>query len=116
MDVLDALMGLPIAMPIDLASLTERERHALPRIPDGTVDESAGTIVRRVVAPLIVDFALVPARNWKTGLRKAGAFAPFCARAITWRPCPPDLDDTMMQATFSGIGTYTGHTATTPGN
>ncbi|SMD27627.1 hypothetical protein [Kibdelosporangium aridum] len=102
--VLDALMGLPVGLPVAVHDLSERERHLLQRVPHGVVDYDGRNVVRRAVAPLSVRFAMVTARSWREGLRKAGQFAPFCARAMLLPATPSDVDDACAQASFYGVG------------
>src|SRR6266511_3082371 len=58
-DILDLLMGLPVPMK----SLTRRERSALRSAPPGAVSSADGEVTREAVAPVAVDFAIVPART-----------------------------------------------------
>lgn len=105
-DVLDALMNLPMGLPVAVGELTDRERRLLRRAPRGAVEEDAGHILRHAVAPISVRFAMIAARSWREGLVKAGRFAPFCARSMLLPAAPADLDDARMQASFYGIGIY----------
>lgn len=101
---LDALMNIPVGVPVDGRALSERERRLLQRLPRGAVETDGSRLVRRAVAPLLVTFAIVGARSWQEGLVKAGRFAPFCARAMLLATPPSDLDDAAVQASFYGIG------------
>jgi hypothetical protein len=103
-DVLELLLGLPIASAVPVASLTRRERAALGRSPCGAVSVHDGQIVRHAVAPVTVELALVAASNWREGLEVAGRFAPFCSRAMVLRRRPADPADAEMQAGFYGVG------------
>ncbi|WP_370945335.1 hypothetical protein AB5J62_40640 [Amycolatopsis sp. cg5] len=103
--VLDALMGLPVGVPVSEADLNGREQQLLRRAPGGIVEcDAGGRLVRRAIAPMSVRFALVAASTWREGLRKAGRFAPFCARAMLLATPPADLEDARAQASFYGIG------------
>jgi hypothetical protein len=101
---LDALMNLPVGIPVNAHEMTERELRLLRRAPRGVVEDDGVRLVRRVVAPVSVRFAIVGARTWQEGLVKAGRFAPFCARAMLLSRPPTDLDDAAVQASFYGIG------------
>jgi hypothetical protein len=103
-DVLELLLGLPIATPVPAASLTRRERIALDRASRGGVSVCCEQVIRHAVAPVTVELALVAARNWRYGLEAAGRFAPFCARATMLRRRPVDLADVQLQAGFYGVG------------
>lgn len=104
LDVLDVLMGLPIGSPVTVDSLTDRERKLLSRAPQSAVDHDDQHVVRRAVAPLTARFAVVAARDWKVGLKRADRFAPFCERAVLLPALPADVDDLRVRASFSGCG------------
>jgi hypothetical protein len=103
-DVLELLLGLPIAMPVLAASLTRRERAALKLAPRGAVSVCDGQVTRLALAPVAVELALVAAYTWRDGLEVAGRFTPFCARAVVLRRRPADLADVLLQAGFYGVG------------
>jgi hypothetical protein len=102
--VLDAMMGLPVGIPIAAGCVPQREHRQLARAPRGAVDHDGGHLVRRAVAPVAVSFAVVRARRWPQGLVAAGRFAPFCARAVVLPAAPVDLDQASVQAAFWGVG------------
>lgn len=103
-DVLELLLGLPIAMPVPAASLTRRERAALKLAPRDAVSVCDGLVTRHALAPVAVELALVAACTWRDGLEVAGRFTPFCARAVVLRRRPADLADVLLQAGFYGVG------------
>ena len=103
-DVLELLLGLPVAVSVPVASLTCRERLALDPASRGAVSVWDGQVTRHAVAPVAVELALVAARNWRDGLEAAGRFAPFCARAMVLRRRPADLAEVQLQAAFYGVG------------
>lgn len=103
-EILDALMGLPIGLSISWNELTNAERSLLDRAPSGAIERRSGQIVRRAVAPVSVLFAVVAANDWHAGLRRAGQFAPFCTRAMLLPTLPADWEDARTQASYFGIG------------
>lgn len=103
-DVLELLLGLPVAIPVPVDSLTCRERAALDRASRDAVSVCSGYVTRHAMAPVTVELTLVAARNWRNGLEAAGRFAPFCARAMVLRRQPTDLADVQLQAGFYGVG------------
>ena len=103
-DVLELLLGLPVGIPVPVASLTRREQAALVVAPPGSVVVRDGEATRQVVPPVTVDLALVAARSWRSGLTMAGRFAPFAARAMVLRRRPADLAEVRLQAGFYGVG------------
>ena len=102
--MLDALMGLPAGLPISRNELTNGERTLVDRAPSGSIERRGGQVIRWAVAPVSVLFAVVAANDWHVGLRRAGQFAPFCARAILLPALPGDWEDARTQASYFGIG------------
>lgn len=103
-DVLDLLMDLPLGLPVPIKSLTLWERSALRSAPPGAVSIAAGEVTREAVAPVAVDFAIVPARTWRAGLETAGRFAPFCMRIMVLNRRPRNESDVRVEASFYGVG------------
>ena len=103
-DVLRVLLGLPLGEPVPRAALTVAERSALRAVSQGVGSFDDSCVIRHVVPPLEVALALVPARSWRSGLERAGRFAPFCPRAMVLGVPPRDLDDLYMETGFYGIG------------
>jgi hypothetical protein len=103
-DILRLLVRLPLGEPVPYAALTAAECSALRAAPQAAVSFDGSNVIRRMVPPLEVTLALVPAGSWRSGLERAGRFAPFCPRAMVLRRPPRDLDDLHMEADFYGIG------------
>ncbi|REK89460.1 hypothetical protein DY245_15570 [Streptomyces inhibens] len=103
---LETLLQLPVNEPVELDAMGRAQRAAVDRLPVGAVDTREGSVIRRAVRPLTVDLAVVRARSaaWRHGLAQAGQFAPFCARALLLDGPMTEVDETMMQASFYGIG------------
>jgi hypothetical protein len=108
---LDVLMDLPVDQSVSLQDLNERQRRGLRTAPPPIVDADRRQVTRRAVAPVRTLFALVTAKDWKTGLQRAGRFAPFCAKAVLVRELPEDSSDFLMRASFFGAGVcvFDGH-------
>jgi len=104
--LLDALMSLPVGLPVAHCDLSRRERKLLQCAPFGALKYDAGHVIRQVVAPLMPRLAVVTARTWSNGLARAGRFAPFCARAMVLSAPPADLDEARAQASLYGIGLW----------
>jgi hypothetical protein len=102
--LLDTLMSLPVDQDVVLEELTDRQRQLLQQAPAGAVEVGRERVVRRVVAPISVRLALVAANDWKSGLKRADRFGPFCARAVLLPRMPDDIADLMMNAAFYGTG------------
>lgn len=104
LDHLDALMNLPAAVPVPVASLSSRHRRMLDRLPSGAVERSKATVTRRAVPPLMPMLAVVRARQWLGGLEAASRFAPYCRRLVMVTELPDQLELALSQASFYGIG------------
>ncbi|MFF2660074.1 hypothetical protein ACFVUH_22285 [Kitasatospora sp. NPDC058032] len=103
--VLECLLGLPVDLPVPVESLPRwvEVRH----LPHGAVELDTDLVKRRAVRPLAVDLAVVLAADWRTGLERAGRFAPFCRRAVLLRSAPgAGLDEILTEAAFYGIGVF----------
>jgi hypothetical protein len=103
-DVLRFLLRLPLGEPVPYSALTAADCSALRAVPQGVVSFDGSHVIRHMVPPLEVALALVPVGSWRSGLERAGRFAPFCPRAMVLRLPPRDLDDLHMEAGFYGIG------------
>lgn len=103
-EILDTLMGLPVGLPVAWNQLTDAERALVARAPRGSIERRDELVVRRAVAPVAVLFAVVAANDWHAGMKRAGQFAPFCARAMLLPALPADWEDARTQASYFGIG------------
>jgi hypothetical protein len=103
-DVLDALLGLPLGIPVAVADLTDRERQAVNRLPNSLVQHRGYDVIRRVERVVNVKHAAVKAREWRGGLAQAGRFAPWCSRSIVLSTRPTNEAEAAMQASYYGIG------------
>ncbi|PBC71160.1 hypothetical protein BX265_5749 [Streptomyces sp. TLI_235] len=100
---LERLLGLPVGLPVPVGSLPEQA--GIRDLPRGAVEWDADLVTRRAVRPLAVDLAVVRAAGWRTGLERAGRFAPFCRRAVLLDEVPrAGRDETLAEASFYGIG------------
>lgn len=105
---LELLMSLPIGWPVPVRSLSYREQRLLRRLPKGIVRVADGAVERLAVSPIKVDLAIIRAATWRSGLERAGRFAPFTARMM-WLPrLPLDTDVLLREASGYGIGVLTG--------
>ncbi|MFH8387572.1 hypothetical protein ACH4E7_42935 [Kitasatospora sp. NPDC018058] len=103
--VLECLLGLPIGLPVPVDSLPGQA--AVRDLPRGAVEWGEYLVTRRAVRPLAVDLAVVRATDRRTGLERAGRFAPFCRRAVLFDhlTCSrAGLEETLVEAAFYGIG------------
>jgi len=101
---LAALRALPADVPVALSALTTQQRGVLRRMPDGCVTLEEGTVTRNLVPAVRVTAAVVAARNWRTGLRRATQFAPFCSRSLVLATVPDDSEELQLEARYFGVG------------
>ncbi|SEE34499.1 hypothetical protein SAMN05428938_7932 [Streptomyces sp. KS_5] len=106
MPALEALLALPVGIPVPLTALDPDQRRAVRALPAGCVDRDRTSVTRRAVRPARVDLAVVRAAGWRQGLRDAGRFAPFCRRAMLLTRRPSHLDEALAEADFYGIGVF----------
>lgn len=111
LDQLSQLMDLPVGMAVAVEDLSAAQRSMLRRLPLGAVEQNGLSVVRQVVAPIVVRWAVVAARDWRSGLQLAGRFAPFCARSILLPAVPEDWEYAEMRAAFFGVGVIVGSRA-----
>lgn len=104
LDVLDALLGLPVGLPITVTDLTVRERRVIDRLPNSVVEHRGYDVIRRVEPAADVTHAAVKARDWWCGLVRAGLFAPWCSRSMVLPSRPPNEAEAALQASYYGIG------------
>ncbi|WAL70206.1 hypothetical protein OU787_01090 [Kitasatospora sp. YST-16] len=100
---LECLLGLPVGLPVPVGSLPDQAE--VRGLPGGAVEWGADLVTRRAVRPLAVDLAVVRAAGWRTGLERAGRFAPFCRRAVLLdEVLHARSDEILAEAAFYGIG------------
>ncbi|MFJ9846858.1 hypothetical protein ACIRYZ_41785 [Kitasatospora sp. NPDC101155] len=100
---LECLLSLPVGLPLPAGSLPEQAE--VRNLPRGAVEWNTDLVTRRAVRPLTIDLAVVRAADRRTGLERAGRFAPFCRRAVLLDEDPrARLDETVAEAAFYGIG------------
>lgn len=101
---LEALMALPVGIPVPLRSLDQRLRKAVRALPVGAAEVADGSVTRLAVRPMRAELAVVRARSWRDGLEAAGRFAPVCRRAMLLERETKGLDQLQVEAAYYGIG------------
>ncbi|WP_146165615.1 hypothetical protein [Murinocardiopsis flavida] len=104
---LDCLLGLPVGMPVALSGLTDRERLLLRKVPRWAASTDRGAVVRHARFPLHADLVVARGSTWRSAVRRAGRFVPYCRRvALADRPPVRDEDAAAarMEAAYYGIG------------
>jgi hypothetical protein len=110
LEVLDALLGLPTDLPIQMEALGSHVRPIIRDLPAGCVQVVDGTVTRQVVRPLRVDLAVVTpdSVDWRSGLGKAGQFSTYCTRVLAIGGIPGDIAEARAAAAHHGIGLVVG--------
>ncbi|QVQ52244.1 hypothetical protein J4H86_26735 [Spiractinospora alimapuensis] len=108
MEILDLLMGLPLGQDIPVPSLAPWERRAMGKAPRGALRRHGDMVRRLAQVPLYPELALVWSRGWKQGIRAAGLFAPFCARALVIEQPLRRIAEATMELDFWGVGLLSG--------
>ncbi len=104
MESLEALLELPVGLPIPMESLCPDDRASVRRLPSTAVDREGGSVTRKAVRPLKVELALVRDTRPRQALEAATKFAPFCSRAVLLQRPAPRMDDYLNEASFYGVG------------
>jgi hypothetical protein len=105
--LLEALLNLPVDLPVPIQALDTRTIRTLTAAPAGCIDFSNDVVVRRAVSPIRVLRAGVCAARWSDGLSQAGQFASYCSRYAVLTSDTADLDHAVMEARYYGIGLAT---------
>jgi hypothetical protein len=111
LDVLSALMCLPLDAAVAVADLGVVVRQVLSTAPLGCVDRlDGGARVRRRYRPAAtVPLVVLRAASWRVGLRRAWAFEPFAARVVLLSRAPRSVPDIAWEADVAGTGLWIRH-------
>jgi hypothetical protein len=102
--LLDAMLNLPVGVPVHRDDLAPRVREVVQRAPVGAVVWEGVWVHRLLVPPLTVVAALVRADPWRRALRRVGRFTPFAQRVILVDRVPaPEL---IWEANVAGVGVW----------
>lgn len=104
MGSLEALLTLPVDLPVRLDSLSPRDRAGVRRLPAGSADRDRRNVTRRAVRPLHVDLTVVTAEQPRQGVAAASRFAPYCSRAVLLQRPAQRMHDLLNEASFYGVG------------
>jgi hypothetical protein len=106
--VLDALMCLPAGVDVSTADLGDRCLARLREARPGCVEWlQGGRVVHRLaVPPVDVALVVVDATDWRTGLRRAAAFAPFAMRVVRLDRLPARWPEPAWEAVSAGAGIW----------
>jgi hypothetical protein len=106
LDVVAALLSLPLNVPVAESALSARELRLMERLPPSVVDRVEGAVTRRAAPPLQVDHVIVQASVLQRGLEATSDFSTYCGRSIV---LPSSVEVTELQlaeANYYGVGVY----------
>lgn len=108
LDLLDALMCLPLDHAVAVDDLGVVEMAHLRACPPGCVEwtDNGRRVLRRLLPAATVELVVVQAERWRGGLRRAAAFEPFAARVVVLDRPPHTLADVAWQADVTGVGLW----------
>ena len=104
--LLDALLNLPLGMPVPKRDLAEPTWQQLLLAPAGVVQLDDRWVTRVLTPPLTVAAALVRGHSWRQALRRAGCFAPFTQRILLLDRAPKA--GYVWEAAAAGVGVWVG--------
>lgn len=111
LEVLDALMCLPVGAAVPVADLGAVTLRQLRRAPYGCVcwlDHPQR--VRRLLTPVCsVSLVVVRAGSWRAGLRRAAEFEPFARRVVVLNRASEKINNYAWEAAASGTGLWIEH-------
>lgn len=108
LEVLDALMCLPLGVAVTARDLGQRARSSLVAAPRGMVEWAPDlSWVRRLGVPAAeVALVVVSASRWAAGLRRAAAFGPFAPRVVVLDRLPREWPAPALDAVAAGVGVW----------
>lgn len=101
---LDALLSLPLGVPVGLSDVGERLGRVVQNAAPGVVDVVDGTVVRRLRVPLTVHGVVVQGRPWAAAMRAAHSFGPFAQRVVVVNKVPSSVQ--LWDAQLCGVGVW----------
>ena len=104
MSVLDALLAVPLGVPIDRSALSARVSRALRQVTKRSVAWADDSVTRLVTVPLEPELVVVRGHQWNSGLRRASAFSTYCRRLVLWTGRTDQLSAIAAEADFYGVG------------
>lgn len=103
--LLDAVMSLPLGMPVRISDISRTPWDDLRIAPTGVVAIDDGWVTRLLSPPLTVVAAVVRGTGWRRPLQRVGQFSPFAQRLIVLDKIPPPR--LMWEAQVAGVGVWT---------
>lgn len=102
--LLDAVMNLPLGVPIRTSDLCEDTWEQLRAAPNGVVDVEDGWVTRLLSPPLTVVAAVARGPGWRRPFQLAGRFAPFAQRLMMFDKAP--ARPLVWEAQVAGVGVW----------
>lgn len=110
-DLMHALMCLPLHAPVPVADLGDVTRRLLGKAPPGCLDwlDGGRRVRRRFVPAASVPLVVVRGATWRPALHRAAAFEPFAARVVLLTRRPRRVADIAWEADVDGAGLWIAH-------
>ena len=102
--LLDAVMSLPLGVPVRISDLSETTWAELRVAPDGVVAIDSGWVTRLLSPPVTVVAAVVRGNGWRRPLQRVGQFTPFAQRVVVLDKVPPPR--LLWEAQVTGVGVW----------
>lgn len=106
LEVVSALLSLPVNLPVAMDALQPMELRALAGLSEHLVARDEGRLIRRTVPPLHVDHVVVRTRMFRRGLESVTQFATYCAGSMVLAPAVPATDWDLSEASYYGVGVF----------
>ena len=108
LDLLDALMCLPLNHAVSVDDLEVVELAHLRACPPGCVQwiDDGSRVLRRLAPATTIELVVVHAQRWRSGLRRAAAFEPFAVRVVVIDRPRHSLVDVAWEADVTGVGLW----------
>ncbi len=104
--LLDRLLNLPLGEWVRSRDLRSDDAQSLRLAPVGVVELSERGVRRTLAPPGTVQLVVVRASSWRTGLRRASAFAPFGRRVLLLEGEHRNLSQVIWEADVLGVGVW----------
>lgn len=106
LSVLDALMTLPLGLPVPQTALDGETIALLNSAPPGALRWTGDGVTRLIVPPGEVAAAFVSASSWRRAMRTAACLTDFCQTIIIVPAFPQRFSQLAWEASAAGIGVW----------
>lgn len=104
--LLDAVMNLPLNVPIRRADVSSEAMTRFQNAPYGVVQLEPGWVTRLLTPPLTVIASVVRTSNWRQAAQRASQFMPFSQQIVMLEQISIPRCDYEWEAQLTGIGVW----------